>query len=62
MYTFVISLICLIAGYAIYGKFAEKIIQPDPNRTPPCYAMQDGVDYIPMPTWKVFLIPQIRNL
>lgn len=61
MYTFVISLICLIAGYAIYGKFAEKIIQPDPNRTPPCYAMQDGVDYIPMPTWKVFLI-QFLNI
>lgn len=61
MYTFVISLICLIAGYAIYGRFAEKIIQPDPNRTTPCYAMQDGVDYIPMPTWKVFLI-QFLNI
>ena len=39
----------------------EKIVQPDPNRTTPCYALRDGVDYIPMPTWKVFLI-QFLNI
>ncbi len=61
MYTFIVCLLCLVAGYAVYGKIVEKIVQPDPNRTTPCYALRDGVDYIPMPTWKVFLI-QFLNI
>ena len=61
MYTFIISVICLILGYVIYGKFMEHIMEPDAKRVTPCYSMQDGVDYTPMPTWKVFLI-QFLNI
>ncbi len=61
MYTFIVSLICLVLGYVIYGKVVEHIMQPDAQRATPCYAMQDGVDYTPMPTWKVFLI-QFLNI
>jgi carbon starvation protein CstA len=61
MYTFIVCLICLVAGYFVYGKIVEKIVEPDAERTAPCYALRDGVDYIPMPTWKVFLI-QFLNI
>ncbi len=61
MYTFIVSVICLVLGYVIYGKVVERIMQPDVNKTTPCYSMQDGVDYTPMPTWKVFLI-QFLNI
>ncbi len=61
MYTFIICLVCLVAGYFVYGKVVEKIVQPDADRIPPCYSMRDDVDYIPMPTWKVFLI-QFLNI
>lgn len=61
MYTFLVCLACLIAGYIFYGKVAERIIGPDPQKKTPCYTHQDGVDYTPMPTWKVFLI-QFLNI
>lgn len=61
MYTFVVSMICLVLGYVIYGKFVERVMEPDANRLTPCYSMQDGVDYSPMPTWKVYLI-QFLNI
>ncbi len=51
----------LILGYVIYGAVVEKIFGADPLRKTPCYTEQDGVDYIPMPTWKVFLI-QFLNI
>lgn len=61
MYTFIAGLICLVLGYVVYGRVVERIMQPDANRKTPCYAMQDGVDYTPMPTWKVFII-QFLNI
>ena len=61
MITFIVSLFLLLLGYLIYGKFVEHIFGPDPNRTTPGYASRDNVDYIPMPTWKVFLI-QFLNI
>ena len=54
MVTFYVALACLILGYVVYGAFVEKIFGVDPNRKTPCYTKTDGVDYIPMPTWKVF--------
>ena len=47
-------------GYMIYGKVVERIIAPD-NRPTPAIAHPDGVDYIAMPTWKVFMI-QFLNI
>lgn len=61
MTSFLIALAVLVGGYFIYGLFVEKIFGIDPNRTPPAYTMRDNVDYIPMPTWKVFLI-QFLNI
>ena len=61
MFTFTIALLALIAGYFFYGKFVEKIFGVDPVRKTPAYTKQDGVDYIPMPTWKIFMI-QFLNI
>ncbi len=60
MITFVISLLVLILGYILYGRFVEKIIAPD-NRITPAVAKADGVDYIVMPNWKIFMI-QFLNI
>ena len=51
----------LLLGYACYGAFVDRTFGADPNRKTPCFTSQDGVDYIPMPTWKVFLI-QFLNI
>ena len=61
MVTFIVSLILLILGYFVYGKFVEHIFGADFARKTPCYAQEDGIDYIPMPTWKVYLI-QFLNI
>ncbi len=60
MISFTIALIALILGYLIYGKFVERVFQPD-NRPTPAVVNSDGVDYIAMPTWKVFMI-QFLNI
>jgi len=61
MTLFLIALATLIGGYFIYGTIVEKTFGPDPNRTTPAYAMNDNVDFLPMPSWKVFLI-QFLNI
>ena len=61
MTTFVISVLLLIVGYFVYGLFVEKVFGADNKKKTPCYTSQDGVDYIPLPTWKVFLI-QFLNI
>ena len=61
MTTLLISLAILIGGYFIYGVIVEKIVGIDPSRKTPAYEKTDGVDYVPMPTWKVFLI-QFLNI
>ncbi|MBQ7743119.1 MAG: carbon starvation protein A [Bacteroidaceae bacterium] len=61
MITFITSFLLLILGYIIYGRIVERNFRPDPDAKTPCYTLQDGVDYIPMPTWKVYLI-QFLNI
>ncbi len=46
----------LLIGYFTYGVFVEKVFGIEPARKTPCLTKQDGVDYISMPTWKVFFI------
>jgi carbon starvation protein CstA len=60
MISFTIALVALILGYILYGKFVERVFQPD-DRPTPAVANADGVDYIVMPTWKVFMI-QFLNI
>jgi carbon starvation protein CstA len=55
MTTFVIGLIILLAGGAFYGKLCENVIGPDDRKTP-AFVKSDGVDYVPMKTWKNSLI------
>ena len=55
MISFGISLIALIVGYLVYGKMVERLFGPD-NRPTPAVSMADGVDYVPLPTWKVYMI------
>ena len=55
MVTFILGLVILFVGAAIYGKFCEKVFGPDDRETP-AYSKQDGVDYVPMSSWKNMLI------
>lgn len=53
--TFLIGLVILIVGGALYGTLCERVFQPDDRETP-AYAKQDGVDFVPMATWRNCLI------
>lgn len=55
MITFIIGLVILFVGAALYGKFCERVFGPDDRKTP-AYTKQDGVDYVPMKEWKNSLI------
>ncbi len=61
MITFCVALTALVLGYLLYGKFVEKVFGIEPDRKTPCYTQADGVDYMPMANWKVFLI-QFLNI
>ena len=54
------GIVALIVGYFTYGRLIERLLRPDDRRTP-CYAMGDGVDYVPLPMWKNMLI-QLLNI
>ena len=60
MITFTLCLLALIAGYFLYGRVVKRIFGPDDRKTP-ALTRTDGVDYIPMPTWKIFMI-QFLNI
>lgn len=51
----------LLLGYFVYGTFVDRIFGADPSRLPPAETMADGVDYLKMPPWKIFLI-QLLNI
>lgn len=61
MITFTICLFVLVLGYFTYGKCVEKVFGVDPQRVTPAFTKQDGVDYMPLPTWKIFMI-QFLNI
>lgn len=61
MISFIVALLVLVAGYVFYGKYISSIFAPETERKTPAYALQDGVDYVPMKTWKVYMI-QFLNI
>lgn len=61
MITFIIALGILILGYFIYGGFINRMFGADPKRVTPAISNNDGIDYVPMPTWKIFMI-QFLNI
>jgi carbon starvation protein CstA len=58
---FFIALAALLVGYLIYSKVVERLFIPNYDRPTPAISMNDGVDYLKLPTWKVFLI-QLLNI
>jgi carbon starvation protein CstA len=61
MVTFISSIIILILGYFFYGKFVERIFGIDVRRLTPALTKTDGIDYIPMKPWRIFMI-QFLNI
>lgn len=61
MVTFIVCLVALIAAYFLYGGVMARIAGIDPKADVPSKTMYDGVDYIPMPRWRIFLI-QLLNI
>ncbi|MCM1004729.1 MAG: carbon starvation protein A [Prevotella sp.] len=61
MISFVIALAVLIGGYFTYGLLVSKIAGQDPSRKTPVHTKADGVDFVPLPNWKIFLI-QFLNI
>lgn len=60
MITFICALTILLLGYFLYGRLAERVFKPD-DRPTPAVEHSDGVDYVPMKTWRVFLV-QLLNI
>ena len=58
---FILGILVLAAGYFTYGRVLERIFRPDASRQTPAVACTDGVDYVVMPRWRVFLI-QLLNI
>ena len=61
MFTFLTSLILLVVGYVLYGTVVERVFHIDTEATTPAITKQDGVDYVPMSPWRIFLI-QFLNI
>ena len=61
MYSFIISIAALVCGYLAYGKLVERFFAPEDSRPTPAISKADGIDYVQMPTWKVFMV-QFLNI
>ena len=61
MITFLIAVVLLLLGYFLYSKVIERILKIDPARQTPAVAHPDGVDYVPMKPWRIYLI-QFLNI
>ncbi len=61
MLIFLVGIFLLATGYVFYGKLTATAVHPDPSRPTPAIRLADGVDYVSMPTWRVFLV-QLLNI
>lgn len=61
MITFIIALILLVVGFFTYGTLVEKIFGIEPERKTPALTKTDGVDFVPMAPWRIFLV-QFLNI
>lgn len=61
MVSFFLSIAALLLGYFIYSKIVDKAFGADENIKTPAVRLEDGVDFVPMPSWKIFLI-QFLNI
>lgn len=61
MVTFLVSIALLVLGFFIYGKYVDRFFGSDPSRVTPAVEKADGVDFQPLPVWKIFII-QFLNI
>ncbi|HIY69115.1 MAG TPA: carbon starvation protein A [Candidatus Alistipes intestinigallinarum] len=61
MITFLVCLALLITAYFTYGRYLERLVGINPAAETPCSRLYDGVDYVPLPRWRIFLI-QLLNI
>lgn len=61
MVSFIISVLALVIGYFTYGKFVERIFGVDTERETPAVRLRDDIDFLPLPTWRIFLV-QFLNI
>lgn len=61
MITFTAALLVLILGYVFYGGFVSRLFGTDETRRVPSETLSDGVDYVPIPAWKAYMI-QFLNI
>ena len=61
MITFIVALVLLVVGFFTYGVVVEKIFGVEPDRKTPALTKTDGVDFVPMAPWRIFLV-QFLNI
>ncbi len=61
MITFLVCFALLVTAYFTYGRYLERLVGIDPAAKTPCERLYDGVDYVPLPRWRIFLI-QLLNI
>ena len=61
MITFIVALVLLVVGFFTYGVVVEKIFGVEPDRKTPALTKTDGVDFVPMSPWRIFLV-QFLNI
>ena len=61
MYSFLICIVALFLGYIFYGRFVERVFGIDNTRKTPAITKTDHVDYVPMRSWKVYMV-QFLNI
>lgn len=61
MLTFLSGVVLLLVGYFLYGAVVERVFGADSRRVTPALAMPDGVDFVPLKWYRIFLI-QFLNI
>lgn len=61
MLAFITCILLLVIGYIVYGRVSERVYGFNREQVMPCVSHPDGVDYAPLPMWKVFLV-QLLNI
>jgi carbon starvation protein CstA len=61
MTSFLIGALLLGGGYLLWGCLTEQSVAPDPGRSTPAVLCADGVDFVVMPTWRIYLV-QLLNI
>ena len=61
MITFIVALVVLVVGFFTYGKLVERLFGVEPERKTPALTKTDGVDFVPMAPWRIFLV-QFLNI